>query len=311
MTIRDLVRPLLTGLALAALPSLLIAQQSPLEEPAADMRRYAVEIILFRYADGVPAGNEIFPPEPPPEPTFGLPDDSTAGVRVFSDRPLAPATADTDGEDAAATPDPPLDPALTPLREIVLPANRVQLTVTPREELTLQDAYQKLERLDAYEPVLWAGWSQDALGENETPRIELRRLGNAPPEFDGTLQLYLSRFLHLVVDVTLTPRNQPAAAYGAPVARFGDARTLTGRGDARELSRPRDPRDRRNAASDGLRDSNAPGLVRLRIHEDRIVKNGDLRYFDHPRFGLLAKVTRLEESQDEPTEGAESLPAAR
>ena len=32
-----------------------------------------------------------------------------------------------------------------------------------------------------------------------------------------------------------------------------------------------------------------------RIQENRILKNGELRYYDHPKFGVLAKVTRVEE----------------
>jgi hypothetical protein len=32
--------------------------------------------------------------------------------------------------------------------------------------------------------------------------------------------------------------------------------------------------------------------VRYRIAEDRIMKTGETRYFDHPRFGVIAKVTK-------------------
>ena len=42
-----------------------------------------------------------------------------------------------------------------------------------------------------------------------------------------------------------------------------------------------------------------PGPVRFRIQENRIFKNGDLRYFDHPKFGVLAKITRVEEVEEE------------
>jgi hypothetical protein len=35
--------------------------------------------------------------------------------------------------------------------------------------------------------------------------------------------------------------------------------------------------------------------VRYRIDEDRIFRNGELRYFDHPKFGVLAKITRAED----------------
>jgi hypothetical protein len=38
--------------------------------------------------------------------------------------------------------------------------------------------------------------------------------------------------------------------------------------------------------------------VYYRIQENRILKNGELRYFDHPKFGVLAKVTRVEEEEE-------------
>jgi hypothetical protein len=47
-----------------------------------------------------------------------------------------------------------------------------------------------------------------------------------------------------------------------------------------------------------------PAPVRYRIFEDRIFKSGDLRYFDHPKFGVLAKITRVEEPGDEEPEAA-------
>jgi hypothetical protein len=36
-----------------------------------------------------------------------------------------------------------------------------------------------------------------------------------------------------------------------------------------------------------------------RIQEDRIVRNGELRYYDHPKFGVIAKITRIEEEEPE------------
>jgi hypothetical protein len=42
--------------------------------------------------------------------------------------------------------------------------------------------------------------------------------------------------------------------------------------------------------------------VRFRIAEDRIFKSGDLRYFDHPKFGVLAKISRVEEPEDDEAE---------
>src|SRR5690606_9098578 len=108
------------------------------------------------------------------------------------------------------------------LEEIVLPTNRIGLRVLAPEELQLNAAYNKLKLLDAYEPVLWAGWTQLALEREATPTIPLRRLGNAPAQFDGELQLYLSRFLHLVVDLSMTPRQDGSVMVEVP--SFSDRR---------------------------------------------------------------------------------------
>lgn len=214
------------------------------EAVPAEIPRYSVEIILFRYGAGVPAGNERFLPDKP-VPLAGIDSELQDGdMPVFGDRPgtpLPPGAAEPLIEDPQ---EPPFD---------------IELAITPRGQLGLRDIYDKLQRLDAYEPLLWTGWTQLAVDAASAPEIPLQRLGTAPASFDGSLQLYLSRFLHLVVDLTMT--EQPDGS------RMGIANR------------------------DGQ-----PQPVRLRIKEDRIMKNGDLRYFDHPKFGLLAKVVRLEEN---------------
>ena len=43
--------------------------------------------------------------------------------------------------------------------------------------------------------------------------------------------------------------------------------------------------------------------VHFRIREDRIFRNGELRYFDHPKFGLLARVVRIEDDEESPEQG--------
>ena len=39
--------------------------------------------------------------------------------------------------------------------------------------------------------------------------------------------------------------------------------------------------------------------MRYRLQENRIVKNAETRYFDHPKFGVVAKVVRVEDLVDE------------
>jgi hypothetical protein len=107
-------------------------------------------------------------------------------------------------------------------------------------------------------------------------------LAEPPVGLNGTLTLYLSRYLHLVVDLALDAPSEfeEEVVDDDAFFSFGDARS----------------RDE---------DESQAMPVRFRIQENRIFKNGDLRYFDHPRFGVLAKVTRVEEPEEE--ESPESL----
>ncbi|HEX7718403.1 MAG TPA: CsiV family protein, partial [Woeseiaceae bacterium] len=80
--------------------------------------------------------------------------------------------------------------------------------------------------------------------------------------------LYQGRFVHLHVDLALDASGDDAALSAA-------------------------------LSSDAVsQDDEGMGLfrppVRYQITEDRIMRQGEIRYFDHPRFGLIAKVTRAE-----------------
>ncbi len=176
--------------------------------------RYTVEMIIFTYAQDVATAGEIFLPDT--EPDESLP---------------------ADGDD--------VDPsAETPVN--------VGFVRLARDQLTMNDVMGHLRRIDIYRPLMHFGWTQSAHPEAVTRPIRLASLARTTSGLDGTLQLYLSRFLHLVVDLEMT---------ADAVDSFGGA-----------------------------------GPVRYRISEDRIFRSGELRYFDHPKFGVLARVTRADEA---------------
>ena len=284
---------MLLGLSAADLDAQVTGQVDGAEE---EPRRYRVEIILFRYDDSVTAGTEVFLPDaPPPMANAAFGDDgrdlytgSEGDSPYFGDRPPAASErplADGDIGEAPVQPNPDgtaeagAGDELLPstLEEIVTGAASIDLVVTPRDELSLTGVYDRLEQLDAYEPVLWSGWTQIVRDAESTPAIDLRRLGRLPLEFDGELSLYLGRFVHLVVDIALEE-------YGSVRTPFGDGsypgqrRRRDGAGDA-AYERPWNPR------------------VRYRIEQDSILRNGEMRYFDHPRFGLIAQLTLVEEAE--------------
>lgn len=275
----------------AVLPS-----QNELLEGEEELRRYTVELILFTYDSSVSAGTEVFVPDAPPPDT----EDATSTFDPYPfDESLDPMADTIEQRTQGRSVDPladDIEDEMIPMYgdmvllpgegnlaeeelEEVLGADSIDLKVLTPDELTLTEVHEKLLLLDAYDPVMWAGWTQVVREDAQTPAIRLRRLGNVPLEFDGDLKLYLSRFLHLVVDVSL--EAQPEAPAGRPVREFTDSRF--GRGYTSADSR----------SEYGYR---APSIHYL-IGEDRIIKSGDLRYFDHPKFGVLAKLSRVEETE--------------
>ena len=242
-----------------------------------ELRRYTVEIIVFSYANSVSSGSEIFIPDAIDEPVepaerlLEIEDNTRSGFMpgegIVEDS--APEYGDFLGDIE--------DEELIEL----IASDRIDLKVMMPDELTMTEIHEKLVLLDAYQPVMWAGWTQVTLAEEETPLIRLRRLGNLPLAFDGTLKLYLSRFLHLVIDISMDGEALVAAEPRRPTPTSG-----FDRGYIDDFGYPI------------YADVMAPTL-HYQIIENRIMKNQDIRYFDHPKFGVLAKVTRYEAPEED------------
>lgn len=241
------------------------AQEATEEEP----REYNVEVIVFVYEEDVSVGNEVFVPDPPPEPLFpGMEDGFSNLGPGDGDLPGLAETDDLQSADAVEENIP--DAASTDSLQAdgdYLP----DFVITPVDELGMTDIAAKLERLDVYRPILHAAWTQRALPRDQSVTLDLEMLTDPPPNLNGSFELYLSRFLHLVVDLTLDN---------------GDAVPIAVEVPGRSLFFSDEPVRR-------------PGVVHYRIEDDRIFKNGDTRYFDHPRFGVIARVTRIEPPEEE------------
>ena len=146
------------------------------------------------------------------------------------------------------------------------------------EEFTMHDIVEQFELLDAYEPLLHVGWTQAGTPQTDSPQMDLALFGPPPEGLNGNFTLYLGNYLHLVVDLAL---DAPVAEYeliidDEPAYSFSDSRVVA-----------------------EFEPEQIEGRVRYRIAEDRIIKNGETRYFDHPKFGVVAKVIRVEEDKEE------------
>jgi len=209
------------------------------DETEREVRRYAVEMIIFSYAENVSAGSEIFVPDRPPVEEM-LPDDLSHG-----DIPQPTDERPTDSGKPRA----------------------YKLAMLTEENFSLREVFEHLQRLDAYQPLMHFGWTQSTYPDEKTVARPLSSFATPPKGLSGDLTLQLSRYLHLAVNLQLD-----APANDNPT--FDNERSLT-----------------------------AP--IRYRIAENRIFRSGDLRYFDHPKFGAVAKITRVEE--DDPDVGDTEL----
>jgi len=244
------IRILKLLLVAAFLPTTAGAQDELIDEEVPAIKRYTVEIVVFSYVKDVSVGTEVFPAD-----LIEVP------VEIVEDIIEEIVVEDLNRRTSEMIE---LDPVLM-----------------TEEEFTMHDVVEKLELLDAYEPLMHVGWTQPGFPREETDPMELAVFGEPPEGLDGSFQLYLGRYLHLVVDLVL---NEAAAVEENLfiVERefiYGD-------------SRPQYEFDIEPEV----------GPVRYRIQENRIIKNAEIRYFDHPKFGVIAKVTRVEVVEEEESE---------
>ena len=227
------------------------------EEIVDPIRRYTVELIIFAYAEGASTGSEIW----------------------IGDEPAIEAAYDSSNDNYFGDFDESLTEIETPVAHRYMD---LELVLSGEDDYTMNGIYDKLVELDAYEPLVRTGWTQPTYEKEVTASIELQALAESPPWLDGSLTLYLGRYLHLVVDLTMDADRtvtEEMDEESAAEATFGD-------------SRVRDEYEAIDAYGEVLATP-----IRYRILEDRIMKNGDIRYYDHPKFGVVAKVTRFEEPE--------------
>ncbi len=199
---------------------------------------------------------------------FSYAQDVSVGSEVFPPDVIEPPEPVPEETDDVVLDEP---PAIDPEEDLPV-IRELELVLLDEEELTMTEIRDRMDRLEVYEPLMHFGWIQPTYPREETPALSLQAFAEPPPGLDGELTLYLGRYLHLVVELALDDPDN--SGVDETDNSFGDRFVF---GDARK-----EP---------------LTGLVRFRISEDRIIKNGETRYFDHPKFGVLARVNRVEEEE--------------
>ena len=136
------------------------------------------------------------------------------------------------------------------------PAPRPTFRILRADELELRGALLRLQRDADYTPLAHGGWIQPAYPPDLAVPVDISLLGTVNPV--GTVQLHLSRFLHVTVDLLYRSPPVPPPLQGAPVVD----------GVLSELKLP----------------------LRYALRIQRRVRSGDIHYLDHPAIGLLVIV---------------------
>ncbi|MEJ2601806.1 MAG: CsiV family protein [Gammaproteobacteria bacterium] len=185
--------------------------------------------------------------------------DSLAGTTEDWSDPTAAAPAPS-GEDASdETSDEAGDSRDSGLIEITDDPPDLNFRPLTEADFALTEVANRLARSRGYRMLLHVAWEQPGYGRESARPLALSRLAELPDRLGGDVRLYRSRFLHLAVDLELVS-DEPASLV-TPVVSAGD-----------------DP-------------FAALGPVVYRLDESRKMKSGELHYFDHPRFGVVARVT--------------------
>ena len=141
-------------------------------------------------------------------------------------------------------------------------ARQIALKISQRKSLNMSAIYNRLNRLRVYEPVIWGGWEQRLTNEQNAFPVNLRSIKNTLGKFDGNIKFYESSGgrLRLSVDIEMYEKIEIFAN-----------------------------------ESDG--ELHEQIINTYKISNDKEMRYDELRYFDHPKFGLIAKIQKQEPSE--------------
>lgn len=177
---------------------------------------------------------------------------------VFDPIPESPPLPGTDATDLDPLGNDAADPGAIDADEPdpVNPAPRPTFRTLRADELELRRALLRLQRDADYTPLAHGGWIQPAYPPDRAVPVDISLVGTVNPV--GTVQLHLSRFLHVTVDLLYRVPPVPP------------------------------PLQTAQSVDSVLSELELPLRYALRIQ--RRVRSGDIHYLDHPAIGLLVVV---------------------
>jgi len=227
---------------------------------------YRTEVIVFRHLQDVPGEDEVFtPPNPVAESEFALLE--TDVIDAGEDRwmesfpsQIAELNNNVGLEQGQTEAE---DSLVSGQEDPALdPADGLEFRLADIQAMELIDELERLQGRSFYQVLAHLAWEQPGYGLEQSHPFPLAEYAGPQSGLAGDVTLYRGRYLHMVFDLSLQ----------APVS------------------------EQILVFSPGKR-SQSP---RYRITEDRRMRSGELHYIDHPKFGILLKVTEVEAAPQVP-----------
>lgn len=127
----------------------------------------------------------------------------------------------------------------------------IGVTALPREDSDLMKAHEKLDTDSSYRVLVHKQWIQNADPQSSA---RLVRLASDDGELDGTFKFFISRFLHVNLNLIFLQSESKSIFQGAE-------------------------------------DDSQQAAYQLR--ERRRIRSNEIQYFDHPKFGALVQIKQV------------------
>ena len=324
---KKLIRPFLLGLGLIATSTVLAQDEE---------RWYRVELLIFSNESSAAASSEHWQPTPslvyPQQGRFLVNPQGVASNLALYD---ATSTVDEQGHQTLTIVPPVLDaeddikplpePVPEPVSQAVeqeLPAEAT-IPTTPSPFITL--AHSELEfrgkaaymqRTGRYQTLFHESWMQPMVEQGRTLPIIIDRSGDSEtwPQLQGSVKLYVSRYLHLETNLWLnTSGSYLPPDWNMPAAPLGP-KSLT-------IIHPPEPEPDPELEADFESEAIDTGFFAptgeleaqqetlepqgpvypwrhaIALQQKRKMRSTEVHYIDHPMLGVVVKITPLTEEE--------------
>ena len=291
-------------LAQFALPLVCAALLFPLSTEAKTDTWYQVELIVFSH----PAGNDAEQWDATPDLAY------PSASRLLADEVSAPIVTSQPEQGA---PTAPLQPA--------------ELTILPSSQQALRNKAAAIQRSSRYQILFHEAWNQQMTDQANALPIVLDRSGDggAWPELQGTIKLYVARYLYLETNLWLNTQGEHlTGSWRMPAPPIGPS-SLIFEAPEPELELELEPEQpqRETITADPAIDlefQRVPSTLititesaetlepiypfrhAVRLHQTRRMRSGEVHYIDHPMLGVIVKITPLPDPRSQTKPQAKS-----